>query len=76
MGKSKQFVLEAEGLWWAKIWWTEVSPQICQIFWEIFRASFFCICSRQYLVLHYIAPMKRIREQKVRAHLLIYSFSF
>ena len=31
---------------------------------------------RKWLVLRYIMPIKRIREQRVSAHLLIYSFLF
>ena len=27
-------------------------------------------------IICYVTPIKRIREQRVRAHLLIYSFSF
>ena len=31
---------------------------------------------RKWLVLRYIMPIKRIREQRVSAHLFIYSFLF
>ena len=39
-------------------------------------ATSFLLFRRKWLVLRYVTPIKRIREQRVRARLLIYRYSF
>ena len=51
-----------------------VYPNLNTIFFAFF--VFFLLFFWKWLVLRYVVPIKRLREQSVSAHMLIYSFLF